>query len=375
MTPGVTLLPRTLVIGANCAWNIVNFRKPIVEALVANGWRVVAAAPPDGHEARVAELGAEYVPIDMKPGSASPWQDIRLFFAYLSLFRQSRPCAFLGFTIKPNIYGSMAARLLGIRTINNISGLGTAFIRPGLLSRVVSGLYRLALARSSKVFFQNRHDRDLFIRQGLVRTAQAQVIPGSGIDPSHFVPAPIRDLGNGPFRFLFIGRLLRDKGLVEYADAARTLRSVWPEVEFGILGSAGSDNPTAVPISEVKRWQREGIVNWFGETDDVRPFLAQADCIVLPSYREGLPRSLLEAAASARPMIATDVPGCNDVVEPGVTGMLCGARSATSLAAVMDQMLRVSRDERTAMGDRARSKVEREFDQSLVVKAYLEALE
>ena len=375
MTSGVTLTPRMLVISANCAWNIVNFRKAIIEALLINGWKVVAAAPPDGHESRIVELGANYVPIDMQPGRASPLQDIRLFFAYLSLFRRFRPQAFLGFTVKPNVYGSMAARLLGIRTINNISGLGTAFIRPGMLNRLVSGLYRLALAGSARVFFQNRHDRDLFIRQGLVKTTQAQVIPGSGIDPSHFAPAPLRDCADGPFRFLFVGRLLRDKGLVEYAEAARSLRASWPHVEFAILGSAGSDNPTAVPIPEVERWQSEGIVNWLGETDDVRPFLAQADCIVLPSYREGLPRSLLEAAATARPMIATDVPGCSDVVEPGVTGLLCEARSATSLAAAMGRMLGLSRKERAAMGARARSKVEREFDQALVLKAYLEALE
>ncbi len=311
----------------------------------------------------------------MNPGGTSAWQDLRLFFAYLSLFRRYRPQAFLGFTVKPNVYGSMAARLLGIRTINNISGLGTTFITPGLLNSVVGVLYRLALAGSARVFFQNRHDRDLFVSQGLVKTTQAQLIPGSGIDLTHFIPKPVERHGRRPFRFLFVGRLLGDKGLVEYADAARSLRKARQDVEFAILGSGGSDNPTAVPISEVERWQREGIVNWLGETNDVRPFLAQADCIVLPSYREGLPRSLLEAAATARPMIATDVPGCSDVVEPGVTGLLCEPRSATSLQAAMERMIGLSPEERAAMGASARIKVEREFDQSLVVKSYLEALE
>jgi glycosyltransferase involved in cell wall biosynthesis len=374
VTPVAEPSPPTVVISANTAWNIVNFRRPLVEALHNAGWRVVAVAHDDAHSAALAVLGAEYQPVDIASSGTSPIGDGRLFLEYLAILRRLRPRAFLGFTIKPNIYGSLAARLLGIRTINNISGLGTAFMGGGPLNRLVSGLYRLALRKSHRVFFQNPHDLSLFVGKGLVRASQAALVPGSGIDLHHFRPAGEPADPARPFRFLFVGRLLRDKGLVEYAEAARLLRPAWPRAEFAILGFAGSDNRSAVPIAEVERWQREGIVSYLGDSNDVRPFLKDADCVVLPSYREGLPRSLLEASAMAKPMVATDVPGCRDLVLDGDNGLLCEARSPASLAAAMEAMLRLDPAERRAMGARARERVEREFDQQIVVDAYLEAL-
>ena len=374
MTRSGPLSPRVAVISANCGWNILNFRKPLVEALLGSGWRVVALAAEDGSAAQIRSLGAEFVPIAIDGSGTSLWGDARLLRDYRRLLHDLRPQAFLAFTIKPNIYGSLAALGLGIRVVNNISGLGSAFLRPGPLNWLVRGLYRLALRSSDCVFFQNIHDLELFVSARLVRPGQAKLVPGSGIDLEHFRPVDERGGAPGQLRFLFVGRLLRDKGLVEFAEAARLLRGQWPLAEFAILGSAGSDNPSAVPIAEVERWQAEGLVSYLGETDDVRPFIAQADCIVLPSYREGLPRSLLEAAAMARPMIATDVPGCTAVVDHGQTGLLCAARSPQSLADAMAAMLRLDRAELTAMGRRARTKVEQEFDQALVVSAYQEVL-
>ena len=374
MTQTSTPPRATLVISANSAWNIVNFRRALVEGLIAAGWRVIALAPDDGHAAAIKQLGAEFVPIGIDSSGTSVSRDAKLLLDYLRVLRRLRPQAFLGFTVKPNVYGSLAARLLGIRAINNISGLGTAFMGAGPLNRIVTRLYRLSLQKSARVFFQNPHDLALFVEKGLVQPDQPALLPGSGIDLERFRPSQRDRPTDRPFRFLFVGRLLRDKGLVEYAEAARLLRPRWPAVEFAILGFAGSDNRSAVPIAEVERWQREGIVNYLGDTDDVRPFLEDADCVVLPSYREGLPRSLLEAAAMAKPMVATDVPGCRDLVTAGDNGMLCQARSAESLAAAMEAMLRLNSAERQAMGQRARERVERDFDQSIVVDAYLEAL-
>jgi len=362
------------VIAANSTWNIVNFRNGLIKGLLAAGWRVVALVPDDGSAAALGRLGVERVPIRIDSSGTSIFRDGRLFLDYLRVLRRLRPHAFLGFTAKPNIYGSLAAGRLGIRTINNISGLGTAFMRSGPLHWLVSGLYRLALRKSARVFFQNPHDLALFVDKGLVRSGQTGLVPGSGIDLRRFKPSPDRRANGRPFRFLFVGRLLRDKGLVEYADAARLLRGRWPDVEFAILGFAGSDNRSAVPIADVARWQDEGSVRYLGDTADVRPFLEESDCIVLPSYREGMPRSLLEAAAMARPMVATDVPGCRDLVADGQNGFLCDPRSPASLAAAMEKMLQLSPAERSAMGLRARERVEREFDQALVIQAYLEAL-
>jgi glycosyltransferase involved in cell wall biosynthesis len=365
---------RIALLAANSAWNILNFRRPLVEALLAAGWRVIALAPEDGHGPAIRSLGVEFVPISIDSSGTSLLRDTRLFIAYWRILRALRPHAFLGFTAKPNIYGSFAARLLGIPTINNISGLGTAFMRPGPLNRLVGLLYRVALHRSARVFFQNPHDMALFLDRGLVRPDQAKLIPGSGIDLDRFKPVERPGRPGKQFRFLFVGRLLRDKGLVEYAEAARLLRTRWPNVEFAVLGFAGSNNPSAVPITEVERWQAEGTVTYLGDTDDVRPFLAECGCVVLPSYREGLPRSLLEAAAMARPMVATDVPGCREVVSDKETGFLCEVRSAPALATAMEAMLALEPADRDAMGLRARNKVEKEFDEALVVQAYMEAL-
>lgn len=374
MTQAAERTRPTAVLAANSAWNILNFRRPLVEGLQKAGWRVIALAPDDGHAAAIRALGAEFAPIHVASSSMSPLGDARLFASYFAVLRRMKPQAFLGFTVKPNIYGSLAARLLGIKTINTISGLGTAFMGAGPLNRLVSGLYRLALRRSHRVFFQNLHDLSLFVGKGLVGAGQAALVPGSGIDLQRFRPADGDRPAGKAFRFLFVGRLLRDKGLVEYAGAARLLRPAWPDVEFAILGFAGSDNRSAVPIAHVGRWQGEGIVKYLGDTDDVRPFLADADCVVLPSYREGLPRSLLEAAAMGKPMVATNVPGCRDLVVDSDNGLLCEPRSPASLAAALEAMLRLEPEQRSAMGDRARQRVERDFDQRIVVDAYLEAL-
>lgn len=362
------------MIAANTAWNIVNFRGALIDGLRAQGWRVVALAADDGSAAALVGLGAEFLPIRVDGGGTSVIRDARLFLDYLRILRRLRPQAFLGFTVKPNIYGSLAAALLGIKTVNNISGLGTAFLAPGPLNWLVSRLYRLSLAKSAKVFFQNPHDRSLFILRRLVRERRTGLLPGSGIDLERFRPSVRPRTAGAPFRFMFVGRLLRDKGLADFAEAARLLRPRWPEAEFAILGFAGSDNRSAVPIEEVERWQRDGIVRYLGDTADVRPFLEESDCIVLPSYREGLARSLLEGAAMAKPMVATDVPGCRDLVVDGDNGFLCKVRSPPSLAAAMEKMLELSPEDRAAMGRRARRRVEREFDQTLVVQAYVEAL-
>lgn len=375
MTVSASPRQKTVVIAANSAWNIHNFRRPLVEALIDNGWRVVAVAGDDDSADKVRLLGAEFLPIAIDPSGKSVLRDGRLFLRYRQILRDVRPQAFLGFTVKPNIYGSLAARLWGVRAINNISGLGSAFIGGGLLGVFVRQLYRLALRQSHRVFFQNAHDMDLFVRCGIVGARQAMRIPGSGVDLEYFRPRPKTGGSRGRFRFLFIGRLLRDKGLVEYMEAARILRTERPDLDFCILGFAGSDNPTAVPLTEVERWHREGFGTYLGETDDVRPEIADADCVVLPSYREGLPRTLLEAAAMAKPMIATDVPGCNDVVSDGVNGLLCEARSPEALAIAMELFLQLPDRERGEMGQRARERVEREFDQARVVQAYLKALE
>lgn len=363
----------TVVISINSCWNIVNFRRGILGALRGQGCRVVALAPHDESAAGLIEMGIEVVPLPMEREGVSPIQDLRLAGRYYRALARIRPDLFLGYTVKPNVYGSLAAHALGIPVINNVSGLGTAFIRQGWLTRIVSALYRYAFRKSQVVFFQNRDDQELFLAKRLVRSDQARLLPGSGIDLERFRPAPESDGGDG-ITFLLIARMLWDKGIGEYIGAARLLRQRYPAARFQLVGFLDVPNRTAVPREAVEQWVQEGLVEYLGAVEDVRPFIAAADCIVLPSYREGLPRTLLEGAAMGKPLIASDVPGCRHIVADGENGHLCAARSAESLAEAMARIAALPERERREMGTRGRRRVEREFDERVVIQAYLDAV-
>lgn len=363
---------RAVLLSANSSWNLVNFRAPIIAGLQESGFRVLAAVPDDGSAQALHAMGVEIhnVPVDAR--GISPVRDAHLFLSYRTLLRRLRPAAFLGFTAKPNIYGSAAAARLGIPVINTITGLGTGFLSGRALERIVSSLYRWGLRRSQLVFFHNPEDRDLFIARRLVRPAQTAVVPGSGIDLHHFAPAPSQ-AGDRQPTFLFIGRFLKDKGAMEFAQAAAIVKTT-KAARFQMIGSI-EEHPKAAPRELFDDLVRDGTIELLGTTNDVRPFIADADCVVLPSYREGLPRVLLEASAMATPVIATDVPGCRHALEDGVTGLLCDARSASSLAEAMTKIAEMSPQERAAMGVSGRQKAEREFSQERVVTAYLDALQ
>lgn len=364
---------KTIAISINASWNIFNFRAGLIRALQAEGYRVVALSPPDAWAPRLAELGIDHVPVAMDSAGLSPLHDLAVLTRYRRALKGLRPDIFLGYTAKPNIWGSLAAQSLGIRVINNVSGLGTAFIREGWLTRIVVQLYRAAFRRSATVFFQNEEDRDLFVAKGIVRPGKAALLPGSGIDLGRFTP--VAAAADKPFAFLMIARLLWDKGVREYVEAARLVRGEFPDVRFRLLGFLDVANRTAVPRAEVEGWAGEGLIDYLGDAEDVRPVLAAAGCVVLPSYREGLPRVLLEAAAMAKPLVATDVPGCRHVVQDGANGFLCAPRDAASLATAMIRILRLSDEERSAMGMAARARAESEFDERIVARHYIDAIE
>ncbi len=363
-----------LVLAANSAQNLLNFRSGLIEALVARGFEVVAAAPPDARaEAALAALGCRFRAVPLDGAGVNPLRDARTLRAFRWLFVKERPDVFLGWTIKAVIYGSLAARISRVTAIPNISGLGTAFIERNWLTSVVVRLYRLAFARASAVFFQNEADRDLFLRKGMVRPDQVRLVPGSGVDLRRFAPAAARP-GDGRTRFLLIGRVMTQKGVREYAEAARLLRAQRLDMQFSLAGGLGKER-SAIHEDTLASWQREGLIDWAGAVPDIRPLIAESDCVVLPSYREGTSRALLEAAAMARPLVATDVPGCREVVDDGVNGYLCRPRDAADLARAM---ARVADDEpvrRAAMGEAGRDKVRREFDEQIVIGRYLQAID
>lgn len=365
--------PRVLI-ALNTAWNLVNFRAGLIRALVEQGYEVVAVAPRDEHAGRLAALGARYVELPMDNGGTNPLRDLRLWWRFRQLFKAERPDVYLGYTVKPNVYGSLAAQSLGIPVVNNIAGLGAVFISQSVVTRIVRGLYRWALKRSSHVFFQNPDDQRLFVDGGLVDRSVTSLLPGSGIDLVRFAPAPDNGRPGGEMCFLLIARMLWDKGVGEYVEAARQLKQRHPGLRFALLGFLDVRNPAAIPREQVDAWVAEGVVEYWGTSEDVRPEIARADCVVLPSYREGTPRTLLEAAAMARPLVTTDAVGCREVVDDGVNGYLCEVRSAPSLAGAMARMAGLGPAERAAMGEAGRARMARQFDERLVVEAYLKAV-
>jgi glycosyltransferase involved in cell wall biosynthesis len=258
--------------------------------------------------------------------------------------------------------------------INNIGGLGSALMRSGWLNGLIRLLYRTALARSKVVFFQNEDDMAFFIESRLARREQARRLPGSGIDTAYFTPRYSARHSNGSFGFLFVGRLLWDKGLGEFVEAIRQLRAMGLHAEGRVLGFLDVQNPSAVSREQLLAWVHEGIIQYLGESDDVRPYVAAADCVVLPSYREGIPRSLLEAGSMAKPMITTDAPGCREVVEHGLSGYSVPVKNASALCAAMKRMLQLPDIELAKMGSRGRAIMVERYDETIVIAAYRAAI-
>lgn len=364
---------KLIMVAANEAWNLVNFRAGLIRSLRNDGYRVMALAPPDPVcEHKLRALGCEFLPIPVDSAGFNPLHDLRTLIAMVLILRRHRPAALLSWTIKPNIYGALAARLSGAVAIPNVSGLGTMFITRSVMTRLVMGLYRLAFAGVQTVFFQNPDDRDSFVSAGLVTLEQCAILPGSGIDPDHFVDAG--EHRSHPRQFLLVARLIGDKGIREFVEAARIVRTLRPDISFSLLGSREVANRTAISSPELAAWLAAGIVTHQQSTDDVRPAMVAADVIVLPSYREGMSRVLLEAAAMARPIVTTDVPGCRDIVDDGVNGFLCAPRDANSLAAAMLRAAQLDDPAWRRMGLAGRARVLRDFSVERVIERYSTAL-
>ncbi|MBD3756236.1 MAG: glycosyltransferase family 4 protein [Gammaproteobacteria bacterium] len=368
-------MTKKIMLAANTAWYLANFRLNLACALKQAGYEVVAVAPPGEDMARFKTNGIRFLPLPMDNKGTNPLVDLMLFLRLVRLLLRERPSGFLAYTPKPNVYGGMACRLLGIPSIHTITGLGTAFIRDTWLSRLVRFLYWHGLRQAHTVFFQNRDDLDLFVDFGIVRAENARRLSGSGVDLSRFAPVPQpKHFDGSPFRFILIARLLWDKGIGEYVAAARMLKAEGRHVEFDLLGFLGVDNPTAISEKTVSDWVNEGSVHYLGSTEDVRPLIARADCVVLPSYREGTPRSLLEAASMGRPIVTTDSVGCREVIDDGETGFLCRPQDADDLGEKLRLMMDLTSERRSEMGRAGRAKMESEFDERTVIERYLQAV-
>ena len=361
-----------IAIVLNTSWNIYNFRMNFIRALQAEGHEVHTIAPKDDCTHLLIEAGCHHHKVRMDSRGANPIKDSALIFELWSIYRTVKPDVILHYTIKPNIYGTIAAALLKIPVINNVCGLGTIFLKDNLVSKIAILLYRWSFRFPKRVFFQNPDDLTLFINKKLIQPEIADLLPGSGIDLTRFTPTEFKR--NKSFTFLLISRLISDKGVLEYVEAVRKLKAKGIDARFQILGATDPKHKRGIKLKVIDNWISSGTIEYLGTTMDVRGFIQQADCIVLPSYREGTPRTLLEAASSSKPIIATDVPGCHNVVKDSYNGLLCQLRNADDLAEKMFTMANYDDETLKRFGQNGRKKVEAEFDESIVINKYLQSL-
>ena len=362
-----------IIICANTSWYLYNFRANLITKLCENGHSVLAVAPTDKYVPLLSSLKCRYLPFEIDNRGTHPGRDLLLFWRFILLLRREKPDVLLTYTVKPNIYGSLSARVCAVPVINNISGLGAVFIKNSWLTKLVKGLYRLSLARSEKVFFQNKDDEKHFISNGLVQENVTECLPGSGVDLYRFRYSPISK-HTKTFRYLLVARMLWDKGVGEFVSVAREFKRLNKDIEFCLLGQVDAPNPAAISKEQIDLWHKEGVICYLGYTEDVIPYLRSADCVVLPSYREGTPRSLLEAAAIGRTIVTTDTVGCRETVIDGESGLLCKVRDAQDLGEKMRRVLALSFEERTTMGLMGRKYMENNFDEKIVLNQYICAI-
>jgi glycosyltransferase involved in cell wall biosynthesis len=370
-------MPRILLLGAQ-ADTMFSFRKSFITALVREGYAVTVAAPDfDPTVAnKLRELGVCFHRIPFKRAGMNPFGNVLSLFRMYRFMRDTRPEIFLGITIKPSTLGVIAAKMAGVpNRFALVSGLGYAFTKGGGIKRRIANLaarsiYKLAFRFVTTAIFENDDDKALFVESRLVKRSRAARVNGSGVDLIRFSRAPFPAF---PFTFLMIGRLLEDKGVREYAAAARIVKRMHFDARFLLIG--GKDqNPTAVTEAELQGWMKEGIVEYGGTLSDVRPAIAQCHAFVLPSYREGLPTAVLEAMGMGRPIITTNVPGCRETVEWGSNGLLVPARDAGALAAAELELMKFSETELLAYGAKSRSLAEQKFEDNIVIGQLLAVL-
>lgn len=360
-----------IVFCGNTAWSMYNFRGSLIKHLVTLGYKVSVVAPKDEYVENIKKLGCAYFDINVDAKGVNPVKDIKLIFFYRQLFKQLRPDFIFFYTIKPNIYGSLSILGLSIPSICITTGLGYTFIANNAVAKIARFLYRVSFTNAHEVWFLNNSDFETFLNYKIIKKDKGRILNGEGINLIRFYPTSDQ---NESCSFLLIARLLWDKGIGEYVSAARVLKKKYPAVHFNLLGFLGVDNPSAISKEQVEKWIQEGAVSYLGATKDVIPYITGSSCIVLPSYREGLPISLLESSAMCKPIIATDVPGCKDVIDDGVTGFICKVKSIESLVDAMEKIIKMTPSERQLMGEFGRKKIECKFDEKLIINEYVKTI-
>ena len=367
---------KKIAIVANSTWNIYNFRLNLIRQFRSKGYRVIVIAPIDEyiHYLNESHFTKHISLTHLSPQSRNPFKDILLVRELYKIYKREKPDLVLHYTIKPNIYGSIAARLAGIPCISTVTGLGYTFLNRGASTGLIKSLYRFAFQKNRKVIFHNHDDQRLFIQQKLIDETASQVIKGSGVNTNFFRPIKPK-IEEEKFIFIFVGRLLYDKGIVEFIQAAIQVRQIIKNAECWVVGELSPKNPSNIPKKKLLQWVENRYIRYWGATKDIRLFLKKADVLVLPSYREGMPRAVLEAMAMGKPIITSDTAGCKEAVDHDVNGYLVPVRDPLSLAEAMVNIYNLDQEDLDRMGQESRQKVLNEFDEKIINQKYLELIQ
>lgn len=362
-----------ILLVSNASWTMIKFRRGLIQALLNQQYEVYVIAPCDTYTEEIKKLGCKYLDIKIDNKGSNPFKDLKLIYNLYKIYKKINPDLVIHYTIKLNIYGSFAAKMAKIKSIAVIPGLGYTFINDTITTKIAKYLYKIALTIPNQVWFINQDDQNEFLTQKLVEQSKIRNINSEGINTDYFKPINQKK-DSSKFIFLMIARVLRDKGIYEYVEAASIIKLQYENVKFELLGPIYTLNPTSISKEEINKWEIDGIITYLPEARDVRKYIADADCIVLPSYREGKGMTLVEGASMGKPLIATNVAGCKDVVDNGVNGYLCEVRNSIDLANKMKMILKRTEEERKIMGEHGRKKVLKEFDEKIIIAKYFEGL-
>jgi len=362
---------KKIVLVANTSWSMIKFRSGIIKRLLSEGYRLYIVAPYDHFADELEKMGCIYIDIPMNNKGTNIFADLLFMKRLYTLYKELHPDIIFHYTIKPNIYGTLAAKKAGIKSIAIITGLGYTFINDNVTAKAAKFLYKISLKHATQVWFINTEDKNKFLLYKLVPHDKIELLPSEGINVDYFKPVQLHPQKDSSFRFILIARLLWDKGVGEYVKAAKELRKKHPHVSWQLLGFIDAQNPQAISPEQVTFWEEQGYIEYLGTAEDVRPYIAQADCVVLPSYREGMSMILLESASMAKPLIATNVPGCRDLVNHHVSGYLCNPKDYHDLMHKMEKMLRATPRQRAEMGAFGREIIVSEYNEESVIDKYL----
>jgi len=364
---------KKILIFSNSSWNIYNFRLNLIKELISKKFDISIICPDNIYFNKLNSYNLNLTKIKLDNKGINLFKDLIFFVSLYKKIKNEKPDLILSYTVKPNIYGSLIARILKIKIINNVTGLGTAFINNSFLKIFAIIIYKISFIKSNLVFFHNLQDLNYFVKLGIVKLNNAKTLPGSGVDVSYYNYNLL--IKKKHIEFLYIGRILIDKGFKELINAITILKEQYPNIILNVVGPLQSENRSSIPKDLINKWLNSNIFNYLGFFDDIREKIISSDCVVLPSYKEGMPRSILEAAAIGRAIVTTDIPGCNAIVDDGVNGYLCKPKDIKSLRIALEKFIILSYEEKKIMGIKSREKALKYFDESKVISISLKEIQ